>query len=88
MLADQLARIGRQAGAVAAGAALAAGALLAGSAVPARAGAAAPEMARTLKRVSYRGYTFTVPRSWPVIDEAGHPGHCVRFDEHAVYLGA
>ncbi len=43
---------------------------------------------QSLKRVSYRGYTFRVPRSWPVISVAGNPNHCVRFDEHAVYLGS
>jgi Domain of unknown function (DUF1906) len=40
-----------------------------------------------LKRVSYLGYRFEVPRSWPVISDAQHPGSCVRFDLHAVYLG-
>ncbi|HEY7429921.1 MAG TPA: glycoside hydrolase domain-containing protein [Streptosporangiaceae bacterium] len=39
------------------------------------------------RQVSYRGYTFQVPRSWPVIDLTAHPGTCVRFDHHAVYLG-
>ena len=37
--------------------------------------------------VSYRGYTFRVPDGWPVVDLAAHPGTCVRFDRHAVYLG-
>src|SRR5262249_33340696 len=40
-----------------------------------------------LKQVLYQGYTFDVPASWPVIDEALHPRTCVRFDQHAVYLG-
>jgi hypothetical protein len=40
-----------------------------------------------LKIVSYRGYRFRVPRSWPVIRNAQHPTYCVRFDLHAVYLG-
>jgi hypothetical protein len=39
------------------------------------------------KLVSYRGYSFRVPRSWPVIDLAGTRRTCVRFDVHAVYLG-
>ncbi|MGH3276384.1 MAG: glycoside hydrolase domain-containing protein, partial [Streptosporangiaceae bacterium] len=39
------------------------------------------------KQVSYQGYTFEVPRSWPVVREARHLGDCVRFDEHVVYLG-
>jgi Domain of unknown function (DUF1906) len=40
-----------------------------------------------LKAVSYRGYHFEVPRSWPVISDRRHPTACVRFDLHAVYLG-
>ena len=51
----------------------------------------APRSARIpaarLKPVSYRGYTFKVPAAWPVINLARHPGTCVRFDLHAVYLG-
>lgn len=39
------------------------------------------------RQVSYRGYTFQIPRSWPVVDLAAHPAACVRFDRHAVYLG-
>ena len=38
--------------------------------------------------VSYLGYTFQVPRAWPVINLTEAPTTCVRFDEHAVYLGA
>jgi Domain of unknown function (DUF1906) len=41
-----------------------------------------------LRQVSYRGYSFEVPGSWPVIDLARHPRDCVRLDRHAVYLGA
>jgi Domain of unknown function (DUF1906) len=37
--------------------------------------------------VVYRGHHFTVPASWPVIRLAAHPGTCVRFNRHAVYLG-
>ncbi len=40
-----------------------------------------------VKTVRYRGYTFRVPGSWPVIDDRTHPRACVRFDQHAVYLG-
>ena len=51
--------------------------------------AARPGTARVhLKAVRYRGYTFQVPRSWPVIDDRTQPRGCVRFDQHAVYLGA
>ena len=41
-----------------------------------------------LKAVRYRGYTFLVPRSWPVVDDRTQSRGCVRFDQHAVYLGA
>jgi hypothetical protein len=37
--------------------------------------------------VAYRGYTFTVPRTWRVIRLAAHPRSCVRFDRHVLYLG-
>jgi hypothetical protein len=37
--------------------------------------------------VSYQGYTFEVPRAWPVIRLGGPRQTCVRFDMHAVYLG-
>jgi hypothetical protein len=49
--------------------------------------AAAPHPAAALKQVSYRGYRFAVPRSWPVIRVARHRHACVRFDLHAIYLG-
>ncbi len=39
------------------------------------------------RQVTYQGYTFQVPRSWPVVNLADHPATCVRFDRHAVYLG-
>ena len=42
--------------------------------------------ART-QRVTYRGYTFTVPRTWRVVRLAAHPHSCVRFDRHVLYLG-
>jgi hypothetical protein len=41
----------------------------------------------TLRQVSYMGYTFGVPSNWPVINLAGHPATCVRFDRHAFYVG-
>ena len=74
-------RTRRQVPAVVAG--LLAGGLVAGpGAGPAVAGPPAG-----LRQVLYQGYTFDVPASWPVIDEALHPRTCVRFDQHAVYLG-
>ncbi|MGZ4186196.1 MAG: DUF1906 domain-containing protein [Solirubrobacteraceae bacterium] len=44
--------------------------------------------ATPLKVVSYHGYTVKVPRSWRVYDLAKDPRVCVRFNRHAVYLGA
>ncbi len=40
-----------------------------------------------IRTVSYRGYAFEVPASWPVHRLAADPSTCVRFDRHAVYLG-
>jgi len=37
--------------------------------------------------VAYQGIGMTVPSSWPVIQLADDPGHCVRFDQHGLYLG-
>jgi hypothetical protein len=39
------------------------------------------------KAVTYRGYTFTIPASWPVIRTTTSSTTCVRFDQHALYLG-
>jgi hypothetical protein len=39
------------------------------------------------RSVEYRGLRFQVPDGWPVYDLAKDPTRCVRFDEHAVYLG-
>src|ERR1700704_2656131 len=44
--------------------------------------------ATPLKLVRYHGYVVKVPRSWRVYDLAKNPHVCVRFDRHAVYLGA
>ena len=44
--------------------------------------------ATPMKVVSYHGYVVKVPRSWKVYDLAKDPRACVRFDRHAVYLGA
>ena len=40
------------------------------------------------QRVTYLGYSFEVPRGWPVINLDHHQATCVRFDHHAVYLGS
>ncbi len=50
----------------------------------AEASAAAPG---TLKSVTYLGYRFAVPASWPVIRTSAASATCVRFDRHAIYLG-
>ncbi len=47
--------------------------------------AAATSLPATDRQVSYLGLTFTVPADWPVIDLSATT--CVRFDQHAVYLG-
>jgi hypothetical protein len=39
------------------------------------------------KVVSYQGYSVDVPSSWPVYNLAADPTECVRFNQHAVYLG-
>jgi glycoside hydrolase-like protein len=54
-----------------------------GTARPAGAADSAPGR----KLISYLGYAFKVPASWPVINDTAHPRSCVRFDIHAVYLG-
>lgn len=51
-------------------------------------GAATAHASPALKAVRYMGYTVHVPRSWPVYDLSKQPTVCVRFDRHAVYLGA
>jgi hypothetical protein len=43
--------------------------------------------AQSQHRVSYRGYSFTVPPGWRVIQAGLHSQACVRFDRHAIYLG-
>lgn len=41
-----------------------------------------------LKTVRYRGYSVRVPARWPVYRLRPGSATCVRFDRHAVYLGA
>lgn len=41
----------------------------------------------TLKTITYDGYQFRVPASWPVYRLDQHPSACVRYDINAVYLG-
>lgn len=63
--------------------AVAVGSMAVGGTAFASTGAAAAAT-RTL---SYQGYTFSVPASWPVVDLGSQPTACVRYDRHAVYLG-
>lgn len=39
------------------------------------------------KSITFAGYEADVPASWPVYDLRTDPKRCVRFDQHAVYLG-
>jgi hypothetical protein len=48
----------------------------------------APGPRSGVRVVRYHGVSVTVPRTWPVFDLRRHPAICVRFDRHAVYLGA
>ncbi len=59
---------------------------LATSLAPAAQGATTASTGEGTRSVTFRGVTVAVPVDWPVRDMAGRPG-CVRFDEHAVYLG-
>ena len=40
-----------------------------------------------MKQVRFGGYTLEVPAGWPVYRLDRDPGRCVRYDQHAVYLG-
>ena len=61
-------------------------ALLVMLAAPTTAVASASQRAPT-KAVTYHGYRFMVPASWPVYNLSADPSVCVRFNRHAVYLG-
>ncbi len=56
-------------------------------AAPKSDGASGPGLTGATKVVRYAGVAFTVPASWTVHDLAAAPRTCVRFDQHAVYLG-
>jgi hypothetical protein len=57
-----------------------------GQALPPGSAHAATVAAR-VQVISYRGYRFEVPATWPVFNLIRRPATCVRFDLHAVYLG-
>ena len=69
-------------GRVLTGCALAFAAVLAVLAGPAAAAS------RATKTVRYRGYAMRVPSSWPVFHLSRRSTVCVRFNRHALYLGA
>ncbi len=50
-------------------------------------GAASASAGSGWRTLTYRGYTVSVPRSWPVYDLSRDPSACVRFNRHALYLG-
>ena len=56
-------------------------------ALPAQGASGDPARGSVTKDISYLGRTFTIPAAWPVIDLAADSTTCVRFDQHAVYLG-
>jgi Domain of unknown function (DUF1906) len=47
-----------------------------------------PAASTATRTVAYAGYEITVPADWPVYRLDTHPAQCVRYDIHAVYLGA
>src|SRR5689334_19447723 len=51
------------------------------------AGGPAAAEGRGSPTVRFGGLELPVPRGWAVHDLAAEPGRCVRFDEHAIYLG-
>ena len=61
--------------------------VLAGAAVPVTAGAGAA-LSSPFRVIRYAGLRLAVPRSWAVYDLSRDPTVCVRFNRHAVYLGA
>ncbi|HEY1331202.1 MAG TPA: glycoside hydrolase domain-containing protein [Actinomycetota bacterium] len=51
-------------------------------------GIARADAATPWRTLTYHGISFRVPADWPVVDLSADPTACVRFDVHAVYLGA
>jgi len=49
--------------------------------------ASAASSGATNQTITYHGYQFSVPASWPVYNLADDPTRCVLFNQHAVYLG-
>ncbi len=51
-------------------------------------GVASAQQRRALRTVRYHGYAVRIPASWPVFNLDRDPRVCVRFNRHALYLGA
>jgi Domain of unknown function (DUF1906) len=49
--------------------------------------AASSPASGAMRTITYHGYRFKVPASWPVYRLASDPTKCVLFNTHAVYLG-
>jgi hypothetical protein len=64
------------------------GLLLGGAAAAEGVATAAGAATASTRIVVYAGYQFAVPASWPVYRLDQDPAACVRYDVHAVYLGA
>src|SRR5579875_598926 len=47
-----------------------------------------PRRSRGVRVIAYRGMILRVPSSWPVFNLSADPATCVRFNRHAVYVGA
>ena len=64
---------------------------MAGAATPAATAKPGPASATLSpagqQRITYGVLQFEVPSAWTVVDLSAHPGACVRFDVHVVYLG-
>lgn len=56
--------------------------------VPASGAATGEQPSAAMKEVSFLGFRALVPASWRVVNLRATPAACVRFDQHAVYLGA
>jgi hypothetical protein len=86
-LSARVLRWGLIAGTAAAAAGLSSPPALAAAGLRSTAASAPAAAPGALKFVTYLGYRFAVPASWPVIRTSAASATCVRFDRHAIYLG-
>ncbi len=56
--------------------------------IPAFGAATGEQPPAAMREVSFLGFRALVPASWRVVSLRATPAACVRFDQHAVYLGA